>query len=179
MSEVTSTNLQELCQKILKGVFSVPAYMSAEARDLLARMLTVVPEHRITFQQVLPPASVPALTFQQVPPSASLLAPVQCFAALQHCPRVLTAATLQLCRLHPASELHLSRCCAASLLAPLDRCCVEPLPSRGAALHHCLHSPAGAASPLLPHSQHVLPCISASTCQLALLSLYLHLLRIC
>ena len=151
-SEVTSTNLQELCQKILKGVFSVPAYMSAEARDLLARMLTVVPEHRITFQQVLPPASVPALTFQQVLPSASLLALVQRFAALQRCLHMLVAATLHLCRQHPAGALHLSRwafsrCCAASLLAPLIRCCAEPLPSRGAALHHCLHSSAGAALP--------------------------------
>lgn len=44
--------LQELCQKIIKGVYNTPAHVSAEAKDLLARMLTVVPDHRITFQQV-------------------------------------------------------------------------------------------------------------------------------
>ena len=61
-------------------MFSVPAYMSAEARDLLARMLTVVPEQRITFQQVLP--------------SASLLALAQPCAARQHCLRMLKAAAV-------------------------------------------------------------------------------------
>ncbi len=176
--------LQELCQKILKGVFSVPAYMSAEARDLLARMLTVVPEQRITFQQVLP--------------SASLLAHAQQFTALQRCLRMLTAAMLHLCWPRPAgAELHdclrrpstaaalhlsrcaLSRCCAASLLAPLNRCSPEPLPSRSAALHHCLYSSPGAALPLTPHSQHVLPCISAGAPQLLLHSPCLHLLSMC
>ena len=44
--------VQELCQKIIKGVYNTPAHVSPEAKDLLARMLTVVPDHRITFQQV-------------------------------------------------------------------------------------------------------------------------------
>ena len=44
--------LQELCQKIIKGVYNTPAHISAEAKDLLGRMLTVVPDHRITFEQV-------------------------------------------------------------------------------------------------------------------------------
>ena len=44
--------LQELCQKIIKGVYNTPAHISAEAKDLLSRMLTVVPDHRITFEQV-------------------------------------------------------------------------------------------------------------------------------
>ena len=44
--------VQELCQKIIKGVYNTPAHISAEAKDLLARMLTVVPDHRITFEQV-------------------------------------------------------------------------------------------------------------------------------
>ena len=43
---------QELCQKIIKGVYNTPAHVSPEAKDLLARMLTVVPDHRITFEQV-------------------------------------------------------------------------------------------------------------------------------
>ena len=44
--------MQELCQKIIKGVYNTPAHISIEVRDLLARMLTVVPDHRITFDQV-------------------------------------------------------------------------------------------------------------------------------
>ncbi len=45
-------HVQELCQKIIKGVYSTPAYISSEVKDLLAHMLTVVPDHRITFDQV-------------------------------------------------------------------------------------------------------------------------------
>ena len=45
-------HVQELCQKIIKGVYNTPAYISSEVKDLLARMLTVVPDHRITFEQV-------------------------------------------------------------------------------------------------------------------------------
>ena len=51
-SNVAVTCLQELCQKIIKGVYNTPAHISGEAKDLLARMLTVVPDHRITFEQV-------------------------------------------------------------------------------------------------------------------------------
>ncbi|KAL3158095.1 hypothetical protein ABBQ32_011699 [Trebouxia sp. C0010 RCD-2024] len=48
-----SDNKKELCQKIIKGVYNTPAHVSAEAKDLLARMLTVVPDNRITFHQVM------------------------------------------------------------------------------------------------------------------------------
>ena len=44
--------MQELCQKIIKGVYNTPGHISPEVKDLLARMLTVVPDHRITFEQV-------------------------------------------------------------------------------------------------------------------------------
>ncbi|KAA6419846.1 MAG: serine threonine kinase, partial [Trebouxia sp. A1-2] len=47
-----SDNKKELCQKIIKGVYNTPAHISSEVKDLLARMLTVVPDHRITFEQV-------------------------------------------------------------------------------------------------------------------------------
>lgn len=52
LSQPCLCSLQELCQKIIKGVYNTPTHISAEAKDLLARMLTVVPDHRITFEQV-------------------------------------------------------------------------------------------------------------------------------
>lgn len=33
-------------------MYNTPTHISAEAKDLLARMLNVVPDHRITFEQV-------------------------------------------------------------------------------------------------------------------------------
>ncbi|KAF5828215.1 hypothetical protein DUNSADRAFT_18019 [Dunaliella salina] len=49
----SSGNKQELCQKIIDGKFSMPAYLSPAAKDLLTRMLTVDPDKRATFEQVL------------------------------------------------------------------------------------------------------------------------------
>jgi hypothetical protein len=43
---------QDLCAKIIEGKYSAPETISAPARDLLARMLTVDPAKRITFPQV-------------------------------------------------------------------------------------------------------------------------------
>ena len=43
---------QELCAKIMEGRYTVPEALSPAAKDLLARMLTVDPERRITFEQV-------------------------------------------------------------------------------------------------------------------------------
>lgn len=45
-------NKQELCQKIMEGRYTAPDHLSVNAKDLLARMLTVDPEKRITFEQV-------------------------------------------------------------------------------------------------------------------------------
>lgn len=44
---------QALCRKIMKGHYSCPDTISAEAKDLLEQMLTVDPEARITLKQVL------------------------------------------------------------------------------------------------------------------------------
>jgi len=48
----SSGNKQELCQKIIEGKFSMPAYLSPAAKDLLTRMLQVDPDKRATFEQV-------------------------------------------------------------------------------------------------------------------------------
>ena len=45
-------DLQELCQKIMAGSYNAPDWLSPGARDLLARMLTVDPERRITLAEV-------------------------------------------------------------------------------------------------------------------------------
>ena len=41
-------NKQELCQKIMRGAFTLPDFISRDAADLLKRMLTVDPSQRIT-----------------------------------------------------------------------------------------------------------------------------------
>jgi len=46
------SNKQELCQKILRGVYNPPDHMSHDARDLIARMLTLDPGSRITIAEV-------------------------------------------------------------------------------------------------------------------------------
>lgn len=43
---------QELCQKILSGVYNAPDWLSSGAKDLLSRMLTLDPEQRITLDGV-------------------------------------------------------------------------------------------------------------------------------
>lgn len=45
-------NKQDLCNKIMAGTYTAPDWLSAPMRDLLARMLTVDPERRITFAEV-------------------------------------------------------------------------------------------------------------------------------
>jgi hypothetical protein len=45
-------NKQELCQKIVGGQYCAPEYLTDGMKDLLARMLTVDPDKRITFSQV-------------------------------------------------------------------------------------------------------------------------------
>lgn len=44
--------LQELCQKIMAGSYNAPNWLSPAAKDLLARMLTVDPERRISLAEV-------------------------------------------------------------------------------------------------------------------------------
>jgi hypothetical protein len=44
--------MQELCQKIMAGSYNAPDWLSPAAKDLLARMLTVDPERRITLAEV-------------------------------------------------------------------------------------------------------------------------------
>lgn len=44
----SSGNKQELCSKIMSGVYTVPDWLSHSARDLLSRMLTLDPDQRIT-----------------------------------------------------------------------------------------------------------------------------------
>jgi serine/threonine protein kinase len=44
--------LQELCQKIMAGSYNAPDWLSPAAKDLLARMLTVDPERRISLAEV-------------------------------------------------------------------------------------------------------------------------------
>lgn len=46
-------NKQELCQKIVRGVYTEPDFISPDSTDLLRRMLTVDPEKRITVDQIL------------------------------------------------------------------------------------------------------------------------------
>ena len=49
----TGNNKQELCQKIVKGQFTCPDFISNSVQDLLCRMLTVDPDKRITLREVL------------------------------------------------------------------------------------------------------------------------------
>lgn len=70
LTKSDNVNLQELCQKIIKGCYNTPAHLSAEAKDLLSRMLTVVPDHRITFEQV---STLQDMTLQR-PSSGALVA---------------------------------------------------------------------------------------------------------
>ena len=44
--------VQELCNKIMSGLFKMPSHVSKDARDLLHAMLTVDPDQRITFEEV-------------------------------------------------------------------------------------------------------------------------------
>jgi serine/threonine protein kinase len=41
-------NIRNLLQKVKNGRFTIPADLPADARDLIARMLVVHPERRIT-----------------------------------------------------------------------------------------------------------------------------------
>jgi serine/threonine protein kinase len=43
---------QELCQKIMAGVYNTPEWLSPGAKDLLSRMLTVDPDHRASLREV-------------------------------------------------------------------------------------------------------------------------------
>ena len=43
--------MQDLCRKIMGACFTIPDHVSAHARDLLQRMLTVDPLQRITLPQ--------------------------------------------------------------------------------------------------------------------------------
>ena len=47
-----SSNMQRLLRIVSKGEFLVPGWLSEDARDLLARMLTVDPKKRITMEEV-------------------------------------------------------------------------------------------------------------------------------
>ncbi|KAK9819595.1 hypothetical protein WJX72_000121 [[Myrmecia] bisecta] len=62
---------KELCNKIMKGVYNTPDYVSVDARDLLGRMLTVDPEKRITFEQVLTHRWVRGAPLWQPPASSA------------------------------------------------------------------------------------------------------------
>lgn len=46
-------NKQELCQKIVRGQFATPDFISQEVADLLHRMLVVDPDKRITFPLIM------------------------------------------------------------------------------------------------------------------------------
>ena len=48
----SGNNKQELCNKILRGAYTLPNFISVELSDLIRRMLTVDPNHRITIAQV-------------------------------------------------------------------------------------------------------------------------------
>jgi hypothetical protein len=58
---------QELCNKIMAGTYTAPEWLSAPMKDLLARMLTVDPDKRITFQQASGAASAGRLLGAQQP----------------------------------------------------------------------------------------------------------------
>ncbi len=45
-------NIRNLFRKIKGGVYTIPSYVSKEARDLIARMLIVDPLKRITIQEI-------------------------------------------------------------------------------------------------------------------------------
>lgn len=45
-------DLNTLYNKILKGEFEIPAYVTAEAADLLRRILVTDPTKRITIQEM-------------------------------------------------------------------------------------------------------------------------------
>lgn len=48
----SGSNKDELCQKIIAGVYKTPEWISDESKDLLRGMLTTDPRRRLTLEQV-------------------------------------------------------------------------------------------------------------------------------
>lgn len=48
----SGSNKDELCQRIVSGVYKTPDWISDESRDLLRGMLTTDPRRRLTVEQV-------------------------------------------------------------------------------------------------------------------------------
>jgi serine/threonine protein kinase len=48
----SGSNKDELCQRIIAGVYKIPDWISDESRDLLRGMLTTDPRRRLTVEQV-------------------------------------------------------------------------------------------------------------------------------
>ena len=66
--------VQDLCRKILAASFTIPDHVSPTARELLQRMLTVDPLHRITLSEVLPCSEHGSVDFTLPGPAPLLLA---------------------------------------------------------------------------------------------------------